>query len=40
MTKEDAKIFVDSLTDEEVEDLIGFFTELRNKKENPNEQDI
>ena len=40
MTKEEAKAFVDSLTDEEVEELIEYFTKLRNKKENPNEQDI
>ena len=40
MTKKEAKAFVDSLTDEEVEELIEYFTKLRNKKENPNEQDI
>lgn len=40
MTKEEAKAFVDSLTDEEVEELIEYFTNLKHKKENPNEQDI
>ena len=37
MTHEQAKALVDNLTDDEVDDLIRFFTE--NKKENENDRD-
>lgn len=36
MTEEEAKAFVDKLTDEEVEELIRF---LADKKENTNDRD-